>query len=47
MHLADAYKPEDDIIRFKVKPKRNKALVESLTYEVLETGKNKGKIKMS
>lgn len=47
MHLADAYKMEDDIIRIKVKPKKNKTFVESLTYEVLEMGKNKGEIKMS
>lgn len=47
MHLADDYKIEDDIIRMKVKPKKNKTSVEALTYEVLENGKNKGKVKVS
>lgn len=47
MHLADDYKTESDIIRIKVKPKKQKTLVEALTYEVLEIGKNKGNIKMS
>ena len=47
MHLADAYKIEDDIVRVKVKPKKNRGLVEVLTYEVLENGKNRGQIKMS
>ncbi len=46
MHLADDYTIENDIIRLNVKPKKQKSLVESLTYEVVETGKNKGSIKM-
>ena len=47
MHLADDYKQENDIIRINVKPEKNKALVEALTYEVVEMAKNKGTIKMS
>lgn len=47
MHLADNYNAENDIIRVSVKPKKNKKNVESLTYEVIEDGKNKGSIKMS
>lgn len=47
MHLADDYKPENDIIRIRVKPHKSKNLVEALTYEVVENGINKGKIKVS
>jgi hypothetical protein len=47
MHLSDDYKAENDIIRVKVKPKKSKKIVESLTYEVLPMKGNKGKIKMS
>jgi len=47
MHLADDYKPENDVLRIKVKPKKNKDFVETLTYQVLKTGKSKGTIKMS
>lgn len=47
MHLADDYKLENDVIRIKVKPKKNKSLVEALTYEVIANGKNKGTVKMS
>lgn len=47
MHLADDYKQENDIIRISVKPKKNKELVEALTYEVLNKGANKGTVKLS
>ncbi len=47
MHLADDYNQENDILRINVKPKKNKTLVEALTYEVLETSKNKGQVKLS
>jgi hypothetical protein len=47
MHLADDYKPENDAIRITVKPKKNKNLVEALTYEVIPNGQTKGTIKMS
>ena len=47
MHLADNYNEADDIIRIITIPGKNKALKEALTYEIIETGKNKGLIKMS
>lgn len=47
MHLADDYKIENDLIRIKVKPKKSKKNIESLTYEVLNNGQNKGSIKIS
>jgi hypothetical protein len=47
MHLADDYNPADDMIRIIVKPGKNKLIVEALTYEVISTGNNKGKIQMS
>lgn len=47
MHLADDYTQENDILRIKVNPEKNESLVEALTYEVLETGKNRGQVKMS
>jgi Protein of unknown function (DUF2911) len=47
MHLADDYKPENDLIRIIVKLKKNKSKVEAMTFEVLEKGKNAGEIKLS
>ncbi len=47
MHLGDDYKPENDVIRISVKPQKNKNLIEALTYEVISTSPNQGKIKMS
>lgn len=47
MHLADDYKTENDAIRLTVKPKKNKKLVEALTYEVIAASNKKGKIKLS
>lgn len=46
MHLADNYKPENDVIRLNVKPKKSK-LTESLTYEIIQINNGKGQIKMS
>jgi Protein of unknown function (DUF2911) len=47
MHLADDYKQENDAIRLSVKPKKNKTLVEALTYEVSAINDKKGSIKLS
>lgn len=47
MHLADDYKKESDIIRIKVKPKKNKQITEALTYQVLKTAADKGSVKIS
>lgn len=47
MHLADDYRPENDAVRIGVKPKKNKNLVEALTYEVIPSGQTNGSIKMS
>lgn len=47
MHLADDYNKENDIIRIKVKPKKNKQLTEALTYQVIKTAVDKGKVEIS
>lgn len=47
MHLADAYKAESDIIRIIANPKKNKSLTESLKYQVIKTGSDKGKVEIS
>jgi len=47
MHLADAYKVENDIIRVTVKPIVNKDITESLTYKVVRTSSDKGNIEVS
>lgn len=47
MHLADDYKIENDLIRFMVKPKKNKDTIEALIYEVKSLDSNKGKITLS
>ena len=46
MHLADAYNSNNDVLRLIVKPKKNKNLIEALTYEVIATDKTKGKVVM-
>lgn len=46
MHLADDYKPEQDVVRVQVKPEPQNDLTEALTYEVVAEGKKKGTIKM-
>jgi hypothetical protein len=47
MHLADDYRPEQDVVRVKVKPELLDAVTEALTYAVVPEGKNNGKITMS
>ena len=47
MHLADDYRPEQDVLRVRVKPERHDDLTESLTYAVVPEGKGRGKIRMS
>ena len=47
VHLADDYDPAKDIIRLKVKPKKNKKITEALTYEVLTKNEKEGTIKLS
>ncbi|HET6243107.1 MAG TPA: DUF2911 domain-containing protein [Bacteroidia bacterium] len=47
MHLADDYNAANDVLRINVKPTQLKNPVEALQYQVIETGKNKGKIEMS
>lgn len=47
MHLADDYDESQDMIRVEVKPKKNKKLVEALTYEVLAKNDKSGSIRMS
>lgn len=47
MHLADDYNQENDILRITVKPKKNKELVEALTYEVVAINDKKGTVKLS
>ncbi len=46
MHLADDYNSEKDVIRIKVMPIRTKNLTEALQFQVTETGKDQGKIKI-
>jgi hypothetical protein len=40
-HLADEYDPKEDILRFEVKPKKQKQVTERLVYEVNKKGKDK------
>ena len=47
MHLADAYKVENDVIRVAVKPSLNKDITEALTYKVVRSSGDRGKIEMS
>ena len=47
MHLANDYKPENDVLRIIVKPKKNKSLVEALTYEVKAINDKKGTVILS
>lgn len=44
MHLADNYKAENDVIRIKVKPKKNNTISEALTYNVKALANKKGQI---
>lgn len=47
MHLADAYKVENDVVRVVVKPIVNKEITEALTYKVVRRSGDRGKIEMS
>ncbi|WP_018619808.1 DUF2911 domain-containing protein [Spirosoma luteum] len=47
MHLADDYNEQNDVVRLKTVPNKNATLSESLTYQVKETGNNKGRVSMS
>ena len=47
MHLADNYNSENDVIRLKVNPKKNKAITEALTYKVKSLNNKKGQVSMS
>jgi flagellar biosynthesis component FlhA len=40
-HLADEYDQKDDVLRFEVKPKKQKEIAERLVYEVNKKGKDK------
>lgn len=42
MHLADDYKPENDVIRIKASPRQNDAFTESLTYTITALDNKKG-----
>lgn len=44
MHLADNYKSENDVIRLKVNPNKNKDITESLTYKVKSLNNKKGQV---
>ena len=43
-HGKDEYNPQEDILRISVKPQTLNEVNEHLTYQVKETGKNKGEI---
>lgn len=43
-HLADEYDQKDDLLRVDIVPEMPAKTVQRLTYEVVETGKNKGQI---
>jgi hypothetical protein len=47
MHLADEYRPENDVIRFEVTPEKLNDPAESLMYEVKETSPDIGRFSMS
>ncbi len=47
MHLADDYNSENDLIRIKVKPKKNNNLIEALQYQVIKTDEDQGRIEIS
>ena len=47
MHLADAYKVVNDMVRVTVKPIVNKDITEALTYKVIRASGDKGSIEVS
>jgi hypothetical protein len=46
-HLADEYDQKDDVLRLDIEPVAPAKLVQRLTYEVVETGKNQGQVRFS
>jgi hypothetical protein len=46
-HLADEYDQKDDLLRVDIVPVAPAKVVQRLTYEVVETGKNQGEIRFS
>lgn len=44
MHLADNYNSENDVIRLKVNPIKNKYITEALTYKVKSLNNKKGQV---
>jgi hypothetical protein len=44
MHLADDYKPENDVLRFEVPTKELDESIETLTFQVLSDNDNSGKV---
>jgi hypothetical protein len=46
-HLADEYDQKDDVIRMDIEPVAPAKMVQRLTYEVVETGKNQGQVRFS
>ena len=47
MHLADDYNIENDLIRLKVNPQKNKTIAETLIYKVKSLNDKKGQVIMS
>ncbi len=46
-HLADEYDQKDDVLRVDIVPVAPAKMVQRLTYEVVETGKNQGQVRFS
>ena len=46
-HLTDDYQQSEDVVRIKVKPKKQKTSTERLQYYINSTGANKGNISMA
>ena len=46
-HLTDDYLQSEDVVRIKVKPKKQKLVTERLQYYINSTGANKGNISMA
>ncbi len=46
-HLTDDYQQSEDVVRIKVKPKKQKAVTERLQYYINSTGGDKGNISMA
>ena len=46
-HLTDDYQQSEDVVRIKVKPKKQKLVTERLQYYINSTGANKGNISIA